>query len=372
MKIKLLIAAFLLACTGLHAMEPIASDNHSYESSSDESSFDGLDYFTAKKIDPSFIEQKTRKHLLENNSNQESKRQKRALTQLALTSDELELIKENHTEKHPLEYPLDLLLEHAVETNNAARIKLLLQHDADPNIMVEDDHGIKVPLLTVALIKNKLEIADILLHYGANINQLDDAGETALLTLCQTEEAEAMLPAIRWLIAHGIHLDHKNDDDINALSASYRHKNFPTFKFLCKSGAYLDCYENDRANKPLLHRMCTKNQKYMHHALCLLANKANANIREGQFSTTPLMVACLNNNIMMVQILLYYGADPLLEDNEGETAAQFTTNSDILTLLKSKSLPPLPEQAYAFLFDEARNGKNIAKIVANRSLGKRF
>ena len=80
---------------------------------------------------------------------------------------------------------------YACRTENTDILKLLLDEGLDPN--TQDEYGIS--MLMEATFKEKLDHAQILLDYGANIDQRSKNGETALIwtAICKLEHSMEFL-----------------------------------------------------------------------------------------------------------------------------------------------------------------------------------
>jgi ankyrin repeat protein len=382
----------------LHAMEPIKPEA-GY--SSDESSFEeGRDYFAEdfEIAAPTTAAKRSREDLAQQDN---SKKQKIVQLFECLMHDELDFLKDHAGQIHSHQDTLDLLLHHALIKNNPKRLDFFLQRGANPNVMIAwPTRELEAPILVAALEKNKLEIADILFKHGTDINKKyvsSQFGEgIEAYTPIMAMKTEKYLPGLKWLIAHNADLNAVDASDNDVLQHMLSANNFPAFRLLCHHGASMNrqTISDDSTLCRVIHHgrwhFSRTDEMLMQYALCMLERGADVNIRAGDPITTPLIIACHYDDIDMIQLLLHYGADRSMKNEEGKTALNVlkewldadedldtVQKNTIQKLLTSQQRPPLPESALQllkedriFTLNEARSGKNIAQIVAQRCLGK--
>lgn len=118
----------------------------------------------------------------------------------------------------------------AVKQNNVKMVKLLLNHNADCHFVSENTHG----AVFEACAFNALDSLKCLVEHGADINQLNDNGETPLLFLFQRYRdsasktmADVCMLMMKLLIENGADLDIKDSigksfmDRINSWETAY-------------------------------------------------------------------------------------------------------------------------------------------------------
>jgi len=175
-------------------------------------------------------------------------------------------------------------LMHAVDQGHRAVATLLLDRGAD--IHARSDGGYTV--LTVALDEDH-NLADLVLDRGADIEARNDAGETALM-FPQTAESLA------YLLSRGADIHARNDAGENTLmmisSDTYLHREHlrPSSGMEVLLDAGIDIDARDKAGKT---------------ALMIAAERSVYD------DDTPDKLACL----------IKHGANPVLRDAEGNTAA---------------------------------------------------
>jgi ankyrin repeat protein len=157
----------------------------------------------------------------------------------------------------------------ACRENNVDMVKLLLTNGAKAEVQLEDIPtpywNMRVPLC-IAACKN-IQVMHLLIEHGADVNQKDKGGETALHIAVQQSSCSM----------EGVDLLLNNKADINVLSMK---KESPLY-LACKAG------KNDIAEK-----MLTSSS---------LVNQAEAK--------QPLLAAIRNAKLQLVELLLQHGAD---------------------------------------------------------------
>ncbi len=393
MKLRYFLLIHFLFAAGMQAMEPIEPDA-GY--SSDESSFEFTETFETDA--PTTPGKRSREDLAQQDSSKkqkthgvfsiplayrvsdENKRQREVLSTLELTADEQKFIdqlndddsSDSSDEAISIDFPLDLLLSDAVSHNNPERVKFFLQQganaqsNADEN---EDDYNRSLLAITLGGKNGDPSIADLLLHYGADIN----ATTADVIRIANDEES---LSALQWLIRHGADLN------INDLHTAYKYDNLLAFKALCQAGTDLDLDAPVKGSRSLLH-FIAEDKKNL-YATYLLEHGANVNFVNNQ-NNTPLHFLVRQpyededgsdpSAEQVAQLLLYYGADKLIKNKDGKTALQLAQerNSIALQKLLESCKRPLAPKVRDYLLEIAREKKslatNIAQYIHQRSLG---
>lgn len=71
----------------------------------------------------------------------------------------------------------------AVESSSRDSVRLLLEAGADPNVVVRQAEGLRLPLSIVAVVQKDPEILRMLIRGGMDVQALNNGGENALLRL---------------------------------------------------------------------------------------------------------------------------------------------------------------------------------------------
>lgn len=142
-----------------------------------------------------------------------------------------------------------------------------------------------LPLMTIAVRANFLQIAKILLDNKANINELDDTGQTALFHAADYGSKES----VELLLERGINVNHLCHKQSNALMAAV------------ESG-YTDCIQFILAKTENINQADSKGNTALHYAI-----NCQIDIDEPEIVTH-------------VELLLKQGSDYTLRNSENQSA----------------------------------------------------
>jgi ankyrin repeat protein len=157
------------------------------------------------------------------------------------------------------------------------------------NVLINNPINGNTPLFYV---QNDCSMAEILLENGVPLNGTNHAGYNALIATVQQKPEQ--FEFAKFLVVKGIDINQVSLDG-TAVYSSYLFNNMRITKFLIEAGAQLNC------TKP--HGM------------------------------TLLMMACQNNDAALVKMLLAYGANPNVCNNEGITALVQSDDYEIIRML---------------------------------------
>ncbi|CAC5385999.1 unnamed protein product [Mytilus coruscus] len=197
-----------------------------------------------------------------------------------------------------------------------------------------------------------LNVAEMLIKCGADVNATTSEGTTPLMFACSGNESEL----INMLIDKGANINMVDKKWMTALHISSIASNYNVVNILLAHGSIPDTEDKD-GNTPL-HFLCGQqlihgNESFtvlhsvlMHSVLedgdnCLEAIKLlidkGANINHSnKFGHTPLYVASMFDSLKRIKLLIENGADISKKDNSGRSvlfAAFLSENSEILKCL---------------------------------------
>lgn len=216
-------------------------------------------------------------------------------------------------------------------TNNYDFIKLLIKYGAKINIMNDE---LSTPLINacryarrVGIIDNNLKIINLLLDNDADVNAVDNKGNTPLLH-------SRHLQILETLLNHGADINHQNNLGFSLLMRIIKDKH-ETVLFLLKHGADINV-RNKLNQSPLSIALIA-----MHHdknVKLLIRLGANINIIDSFTSTPVLSLACMYyTNINIIRMLIKCKLDINQIDPSNNTpllhACKTQMNSKIIKLL---------------------------------------
>lgn len=196
------------------------------------------------------------------------------------------------------------------------------------NINTQTRQTRQTPLM-LAVKKNNIDLVDLFIDMGANINQTDAYGNTALLLATKSKHNDIIFR----LLCH-------NADETIANKAGEK----PLIKQNIRDEATL--WQNilitiaygEKIN--FLNEIVCSKTPY-EQAVYILKDgiKVNINAQPDDDKRTPLIIATNNNNLAMVQLFIEHGADITLRDSYGLTALDYAhvkNNTVIAEYIKQK------------------------------------
>jgi ankyrin repeat protein/truncated hemoglobin YjbI len=227
------------------------------------------------------------------------------------------------------------LLCHAVFGGNIDVVKLLLERGA----AVRRHSG---KLLTLAVVMNRVDLVKLLIEHGADVarthflGRLDDAErpvadlliasgkkvpEWMLPRACRPDVSTNELHRVTVLLDYGANLEDRNRDGFTALHYAVRGGKLPLIKLLLERGAKADAL--DKAGlTPLLHLSKTRSKADPIPVMELLAaSGADVDARD-ETQGTLLLHFARRGKAEPAQWLLAHGADRNARNKNGKTAAE--------------------------------------------------
>lgn len=182
-------------------------------------------------------------------------------------------------------------LARAVYHEDIDEVRDLLIKGANPN--GKEKEYDKITPLFIAVEDGSLEIAELLLNFGAKVNARDGSKQTPLMRL----DDDATPDLVDLLIRHGAKIDHSDKEGNTALIVATRNgADVEVVKSLIENGAVVRS-----------------------------SNKAGR---------TPLMEAAERDDIEIVKLLLESGSDVNARDKDGDSAWDLASDDEIEELLE--------------------------------------
>jgi hypothetical protein len=215
---------------------------------------------------------------------------------------------------------LDTKLIRAVRNENINEIKTLL--DAGANINAVQDESLPLTPLIIAAQSCNIEIAELLIKRGADVNLKGGTWIGTPLLEAATKSSEPQCFAIMNLfIEHGANVNLKSGGyDATPLHMSAHSGNLEACELLIKKGA--DINSKSKRGATPLHSACISG----HPTICKLLIESGADIdAEDNKGDTPLFYSTSNYYRLgntIPQLLYDFGANFLHKNKEGKTALQ--------------------------------------------------
>jgi len=231
---------------------------------------------------------------------------------------------------HEEQAPLNEKLLQASEGGNVASASDAII--AGANLDAENQDGDTA--LIAAAIKNRTEIARLLIDTGANLNRVDRFGSTALMMAARYNHHEIA----EILIGAGANLELADQYGCTALMAAAYHNHPEIARLLIAADATVD--RADQYGNTALMRTVYHNS----HEIAQLLIDAGANVNAAdQDGDTALMKAVCNNRPEIARLLIAADANVDLADQYGCTALMLAArwnNPEIAQLLIEANANP--------------------------------
>ncbi|XP_059139290.1 serine/threonine-protein phosphatase 6 regulatory ankyrin repeat subunit C-like [Physella acuta] len=283
---------------------------------------------------------------------------------------------------------LESLLTQAVQVKDISIIRILIEKYCDFNIVHFSKNkalqvacsGDRVELINVLLVGAKMEavscsyveIVELLVSSGADVNLVDEDGSSLLIKAVQSKQMEI----VNFLIEKKVNIDQADDSQSTALHYACRSNNLEIVKLLVNAGAKVEGYNNE-SSTPFSEACKISNIDMMK----LLINAGSDINCVDKYQRTPLinsikdhsiilMHSIIERNLAFTQFLLEHGADISNVDKDGMTALMWaakTNNEQVFDLLidlkpevNCVDLKQMTALAHAVM---SRNVQMVAKLI---------
>lgn len=251
--------------------------------------------------------------------------------------------------KQSSEYPpfeVGTALLYAAKNNHIDMIKLLIKNGADVNCIDHEGHsllfyvddaeiiellikkGINInrneklfgkychsSSLHRACMKGQVDVVDVYLKYGANINMLsEDSGMTPLMIACEKGHVD-VVDRLLYHTSNDKHCDInvKSRDGSSAIMYASSNGNIEIFDKLIINGAFFDT-RNNNGDTCLIFAACNGNINIVDRLLSLNCELDS----KGFMGMTALLAACKYGKLDIVHILVEAGANTDITDYFGK------------------------------------------------------
>jgi hypothetical protein len=195
-----------------------------------------------------------------------------------------------------------------------------------PSYWTGDDDGIDRLMGLVA--SNKLNLLESILKTGVSPNVTDRYGHTMLYYACSRKDG---FDVVKALLSYGADPNAKDAPILAAagFAEGQRRGRRDVVNFLIANGADVTITAGNDTNSLIHH--CVNNQ-WHEEVEYILRHGEKVDVRN-YYDKTPLMMAAANNDLLMVKMLLKYGADPTKGDDWDRTPLDYAKSSEVRDLL---------------------------------------
>ena len=198
-------------------------------------------------------------------------------------------------------------------------LSCLIENGADVNLSTDNN---RTPLMT-ACEYGHVNTVTILIEHGANVNLQDRDGLTAVHYAVHGSQACEILSC---LMENGADVDAKTFDDCTPLMIAAEIGDTKVATFLIEHGANVDLPDKTGATALYYALSCPGNMCEV--MSCLIENGADINACTSHNCPTPLMMACVNDQLNAVTFLIEHGALVNLQDKDGHTALHYAVQEN--------------------------------------------
>lgn len=216
-------------------------------------------------------------------------------------------------------------LHKAVAINDVSGTERVLQ-SSEVSVEVTDKYGF-TPLMQAAQ-KGFVDIIEVLLKHGADVDNKNDSGKTALMMAAYAGQ----LGAVQLLRDHGANYEHRDKGGSAALHWATDGQNIELIEWMVENGADVNIRDTVSHWTPLLRCAAVTGNRDV--AKVLLKNGAAIDAVDVD-GKTALMVAVINGHQPLVDMLLQHNVDIRVQNAFGKTAYEMAVSMDRRRIAKS-------------------------------------
>lgn len=199
-------------------------------------------------------------------------------------------------------------------------IEELLDKGVDLNKKMSAGSG---PALLINSVDGTAELAKALIKAGADVNVVDQGGNSALHLAVKHGNYDIA----RVLISYGINVDLKNvlgDSSLHITAIYFANTTVEFFPFLLSKSQSVNEVNNNNQS-PLHYAANSRRRRSVHAVKILLGHSADINLIDN-FGRTALHYAVLKANVDKVKLLMDAGANAMEEDRKGISSFKYAIN----------------------------------------------
>ncbi len=186
-------------------------------------------------------------------------------------------------------------------------------------------------LLHIASKHGDLEIVEILIKQGSDINAVDENNENGLIHACRQGNIETC----KFLVDKGSNINLQNSAGLTALMETTYFGNLDIALYLVKIGADVHLKNND--GNSILHVASSRPINSFKELVQLLISEKNMDINElNNNKSNAFMTACRSGNLEICELFIKKGIDINLKNEAGETGLEMASEvgaNDLVNLL---------------------------------------
>lgn len=213
-------------------------------------------------------------------------------------------------------------LELACMIGNLDIVKILIDHNCDLN---KNKHVYNA--LHIAAAMGRHEIVDFLLQIGMDVNDVDDSGYTPLHWATQ----EGKLDVVELLVRKKANLEAKDNNGFAPIHIAASEGHIEIMKLFINNNVDVNIKCDGDGHSTALHKACSYNN--IEIAKLLIMNNANLDDRDDD-GRTPLFYAVMYVYFDLIELLLKYGANKNVVDNNGVSLLEIVDKKNKDTIIE--------------------------------------
>ncbi|UOG61856.1 ankyrin repeat domain-containing protein [Leptospira noguchii] len=208
----------------------------------------------------------------------------------------------------------------------------------------------------IAVKEERIDIVDLLLEYGADINSKNQEGYSPLYKIpWKRKEGFSLLQLLQ---QKGADLKCLTNSGISLLHYAALQDNVPILEYLFQNGLELDL-QSGHGDTPLhwtVHYHCIESARY------LLNQGAKINL-QNENGNTVLHEAALRDYDKLIFLFLEFGADPEVKNKEGKTAANLAEKEKTKSILLGAYSPTQDPELQNLVRQILTDQKNLIVLL---------
>lgn len=214
----------------------------------------------------------------------------------------------------------------AIFLDNKKEIETMLDsHNGEKLFSIPDRLG-NLPLM-IAVIRNNIEVIELLIERGAKVDEQNESEKTALMLAA----FYGRLHLVKVLRQYDASFEMRDNSGMCPLHYAIDGGNCDTIEYMVTDGADINAVDTVNGWTPIL-RAASLNAK-ADVARVLIKYGADLNLADNN-QKTALMIATINGNLPFVQVLVTHGADLYAKNEYGKTLYELAIAMDRKTIIR--------------------------------------